>query len=566
LALAAVALIPDTTVSSAQERRRGRVRVDLTDDELQPLVDVRTGRRQRVPLVRDFSSAQVIFPEVVDEEIAGRVRRDARFRQQYLRRHARRLARRNAERAENNGSGEAVVRDWSFSLNTGNGGTISAPAKYVFDITAAPSCANDFVVTGVNVAGSATQANLIGFNSLYNMPAGNGLCPGTAPNVLFAYNIGPGTINSYVALSLDGTKVAFSESGGSPRFHVLRWRTGAGNGTSASAPATPGVGNTAVDTALALSGTSSTAPFIDYANDTAYVTTNDGLVHKFSGVFNGTLAEVLTGGWPVSTSGLSLSTPVYDGVSERVFFTDGQGRLHYVDDSVVPAVWSPTPWAFASNGIVPGPVVVDSGNQKVYAFSGNPNGTNAVVAQADTSLSVASRVIANVGLNSSNVNPRQGDFNEDYYNGVSASARLYVVGNSSNANRVPALFALSFNASFRLNTAPANGPLALATNNAGISASPVTAFYNSTLNRQFIFVGVTNRCSATVTTGCIRSLNVTGGAFPTAANLNNVILAASGGTGGITVDNNSGATGAASVYYTTLSGQTIVKATQANLQ
>jgi hypothetical protein len=384
--------------------------------------------------------------------------------------------------------------------------------------------------------------------------------------VLFAYNIGPGSVSSYVALSLDGTKVAFSETGAAPRFHVLRWRTGPGNGTSAAAPATPGAGNTAVDSVVALSGTSSTAPFVDYAADTAYVTTSDGLVHKFSGVFLGTLAEVTTGGWPVSTSGLSLSTPVFDGVSRRLFFTDSQGRVMYVDDSVVPAVLSPTMFAFASTGITAAPVVVDSGNQKIYAFAGNPNGTNAVVAQADTSLSAGSQVIANIGGNTGNLSTLQGDFNEDYYNGVSASARMYVVGNNSTANRVPALYALRFNASFRLNATPANGPVDLATNFAGLTASPVTAFYNSTLNRQFIFVGVSNRCSAAVTTGCIRTIDVTGGAFPTAGTVNNVILAASGGTGGISIDNNSGSFGAASVYYTTRTGRTIVKATQQNLQ
>jgi hypothetical protein len=54
--------------------------------------------------------------------------------------------------------------------------------------------------------------------------------------------------------------------------------------------------------------------------------------------------------------------------------------------------------------------------------------------------------------------------------------------------------------------------------------------------------------------------------FPPATSINNVVLAASGGTGAITVDNVSSAAGAASVYYTTLSGSTLVKATQAGLQ
>jgi len=45
-----------------------------------------------------------------------------------------------------------------------------------------------------------------------------------------------------------------------------------------------------------------------------------------------------------------------------------------------------------------------------------------------------------------------------------------------------------------------------------------------------------------------------------------VILNASGGTGTITVDNNNVAAEASSVYYTSQSGNDIVKATQAALQ
>jgi hypothetical protein len=466
---------------------------------------------------------------------------------------------------------QQVARDWSFSLNNGNGGTIGFPAKYVFDVNAVPSCTNDFVVTGVNIAGSATQANVIAFNSLYNTPAGNGLCAGTAPKVLFSYNVGPGVLNSYIALSLDGTKIAFNENNGANSyFHVLKWATGAGNGTSAGAPAVPGSGNTAADVKLPLPGGTSTAPYVDYETDTAYITTSDNVIHKFTGVFTGTPAEVNGGGsgWPAASgTGGGISTPVLDPVTRHVFFTDsGNGGIDYVDDSVVPAVVYNNKFYFAPGLSVAAPVVIDVGNQKVFGFSSNSGGTNAVVGQADTNLSAASQVTVSVGSPSSNLAPLMGDMNDDYYNGVSASARLYVVGNNSTTNKVPALYAIGFNASFKMNAAYSNGPLALATNTAGIGSSPVTAFFNTTLNKQFLFVGITNRCSASITGGCIRSIDVTGGAFPTAATINNVILAATGGTSGITVDNVSASAGASSVYYTTLTGKTIVKATQAGLQ
>jgi hypothetical protein len=230
---------------------------------------------------------------------------------------------------------------------------------------------------------------------------------------------------------------------------------------------------------------------------------------------------------------------------------------------VVPAVVVTNKFLYAPGLAVAMPVIIDMTNQKVYAFSPNPGGTMAVVAQADTNLSVASQVTVNVGSASSN-NTFMGDFTDDYYNGVTASARLYVVGNST-ASLVPSLYAIGFNASYKMNATPSNGPLALSTTTTGNAASPVTAFFNSTLNKQFIFVSVTNHCTATITGGCIRSIDVTGG-FPTAGTINNVVLAAAGGTGGISIDNVSSAVGASSVYYTTLTGKTLVKATQAALQ
>ena len=126
---------------------------------------------------------------------------------------------------------------------------------------------------------------------------------------------------------------------------------------------------------------------------------------------------------------------------------------------------------------------------------------------------------------------------------------------------------IGFNSSWRLNSTTTNGPLNLSVSTvSGRSSSPLTTFYNSRVGRDFLFVGISNNCQSTgVTGGCIRSLNITT-AFPTSGNLNSVILAADGGTSGITVDNNSGAGEASSVYYVTLTGNTLVKATQAALK
>jgi hypothetical protein len=215
-------------------------------------------------------------------------------------------------------------------------------------------------------------------------------------------------------------------------------------------------------------------------------------------------------------------------------------------------------------------VVVDSSRQKVYAFAGNPNGLNAVAAQADTSLTAASKVVVNVGGGSNNT-VLEGDFNNAYYSGGASTASfLYVVGNDASNRQRPALYNIGFDSTFKLNATAANSasPLVLSVGNTNnVIASPVTEFFNSRLSRDFMFVSVSDACTNGAgnlpTAGCIRSLDITSG-VPT--NANAVVLGASGGTGTITVDNNNVAAEASSVYYTSQSGNDIVKATQAALQ
>jgi hypothetical protein len=567
--LVVVAEMPAATTSNGD---RVRFHWDWATQAMQSVAGANAAspQHQRTGLVHDFSHRHVIFPEAVPAKLMDKVRNDPRFWHQYLARHAHRYVPFDWGYVPDPNATGSIARDWSYSLNNGNGGTIAMPAKYSFDVNATPSCTKDFVITGVNVAGSATQANVVGLTSLYNTPTGNGLCPGTAPTLMFAYNIGPGKINSYIALSLDGTKVAFNENNGaSSYFHILKWASGVGNGTSAALPATPGTLNAAVDVKLPLTGGVSTAPFVDYAADVAYVTTADSVVHKFTGVFLGTPKELTTvgTGWPASPTVTGLSTPVFDSVTRHVFFVDSStGGIDYVDDSVVPAVVQSNKFLFAPGLTVAAPVIIDSGSQKVYAFSSNTNGAAAVAAQADTNLSLASQVIVSVGAPTANLQPLMGDFNDAYYSGTSASALLYVAGNDGSANQVPALYAIGFDSQFKMNATYSNGPIALARNVAGINASPVTAFFNTTLNKQFLFVGVSGSCSTTIAGGCIRSLDVTNNAFPTPANVNNVVFAAAGGTTMISVDNTSASAGASSVYYMTLTGKTLVKATQAGLQ
>ena len=58
----------------------------------------------------------------------------------------------------------------SFAMEAAPGGGQTAPAKFVFDVNAAPSCTNDFVAIGIPAnPASGGQANIVGFNNLYSL-------------------------------------------------------------------------------------------------------------------------------------------------------------------------------------------------------------------------------------------------------------------------------------------------------------------------------------------------------------------------------------------------------------
>jgi hypothetical protein len=447
------------------------------------------------------------------------------------------------------------------------------PAKFVFDVNQAPSCTNDYAVIGIPSAPSANgQANVVGVNNLYADGLGGGMCP-TGPTVMFAYASGSGQVPASMVISQEGTQLAYIENldTGSSYFHVLTLGTTGTNGTSASAAVVPGSagGNNAIDQTVLLSpdgGTtnqsSTTDPWVVYttndANDVAYVTTynlatSTGYLYKLNNVFNGSAPAIV---WSLPINAIP-STPVYDIPSNTIFFTDSNGSIDYVVDSGTPSVVYGTP--VASGATSENPVTLDGTNQMVYATF-NSNGTNALVVQAPTSM--ASSVSVAVGAASTVYeSPYEPDFNNAWYTG-SGTPEMYVAGTGTGS--IPTLYSVGFTGGVMNSTADAT-TAALATGMA--DASPVTEFYNATLGTDYIFVGVTNDCVATVnggTAGCVMSLDITSG-FPT-VNATSTALAAAGGPTGIIVDNNSSAVEASSIYYATKSGATLVKATQSTLQ
>ncbi len=472
----------------------------------------------------------------------------------------------NGSRYTNEATGEP------FTLISAPGGGQTTPAKFVFNVNSAPSCTNDFVVIGIPANPAAGgQANIVGVNNLYS--GGTDALCSTGPTVMFAYASGTGQVPASVAISQNGTQIAYVENlpTGSSYFHVLTLGTTGNNGTSATAAVVPGTGNNAADQNVLLSpdgGTtnqsSTNAVWVFYTfgdtNDVAYASTystagsGSGYLYKLSNVFNGSAPTIV---WSVPINAIP-STPVYDPVSNKVFFTDSNGRIDYViDTGTSPSVVYGA--VLASGNTAENPVVIDSTNQMVYATF-NSNGTNSLVVQAPTSM--VSTVSTPVGT-ASNVytGPYEPDFNNAWYTGT-GTPLLYIAGTGTGT--LPTLYSVGFNGSGVMNSSANAATAALTTGTADSSA--VTEFYNATLLKDYLFVGVTNNCVATTgggNAGCVMSLDITSG-FPT-VNASTTALAAAGGTTSIIVDNDSSSSEASSIYYGTKTGVALVKATQSGL-
>ena len=446
------------------------------------------------------------------------------------------------------GSLVAPQRDWSVSLVNRRIAANMFPAKYSFNPGAPPSCQNDYVVFGLNGAGTTGgQANFVAFNNLYS-GAPPGLC-GAAPTVMFAYNISTvaaGRVSTSPVLSLDGKKIAFVETGaGSSIFHVVTWATGAGNGTI-TASAAPGLGNSASMTSLTFAAVlnARSAPWVDYKTDTAYVGANDGKIYKFTGVFKGTPA--LAGGfWPVTISpGVFPSSPVLDnvlgllmvGVQNGTFFsinvTTGQVKSLVVGHGRNP-------------GILAAPIV-DVTNGTSFVVSSD-DGTSGVLVQVDTATmtQLAKAPIGIASQSGTSVNLYQPAFSDDYFTDPSSGvARLCGTG-AADVTPWQYSFGFTFSApagTFVMDTTPVFSEQL--TTSTSTRCTGWTEFFNPFVNggTDFFFFGLTVDCTGVGTSGCVIAR--------TNDDLDPLVTAnIAGGPSGIVVDNYSTAPQASSIYF-----------------
>jgi hypothetical protein len=538
------------------------------------------GRPGHPGLLHDWSSHHVAYTGLTEQNVAAQAERDPRVWMSWL------------KHAAGQGPGAPVVRhrrerskkrlhvDWNASLGSA---TAALPAgamaaKFSFDLNAVPSCANDYVAYGLNVAGSATQANIIAFNNLYSsgILGGGGLCDGAnsgQPTVRFAFNAGSTAVAGSISLSQDGSKLAFvGNPGGIATFYVLTWGTGGG---TATVPLTPDAG--CVTSCLksvtlgAVADTTST-PYIDYANDAAYVGDDSGKIWKIVGVFKGTPAKATADpNWPASGSfqtgtGGPLRSPV--AALGKVYVTDAAGSLHVITPAASPTEVLATLDATGAAGQASdGPIVSISGvSGTIFAF-GQDRLSTPIVLQTDAGGAVLQRVSL---LGDGSEPTWDGSFDNTYFNDPTTGF-LYVCASNSNSQggSVPVgaiLYRIPFQSSTTMATTvdtSSNGSIAVS-KQLNAPCSPLTEIFNSNTvaHPDTLFVQLGDNCDI-AGNGCVHSYNLSGAAIASANSVTESSVTA-GPSSSITVDNISTAAQASSIYIS-VPGSAI-KLTQSQLQ
>jgi len=357
-------------------------------------------------------------------------------------------------------------------------------------------------------------------------------------------------------------------------FHVLRLGTTGSNGTSSISPAVPGTGNNALDTRVTMSGSVSvtrSSPFVDYTHDIAYVGDDIGRLHKFTGVFKGTPAEAGSP-WPFTVAaGVILTGPVFDsGASQNIFVGGSNGNLYCVTSA---GAACSTAFLSVASATSPGAVIdapiVDSTEQTVFAEASNS--TNSVLMQA--TMALGSVVRATMGINGTDL--YNGAFDNAYFTSVS-TGHMYFCGNLTTA-ATPTLWRVTFNSSGTMSSANDGGSFELVLGGqtgTGDDCTPLTEVFNTSLGKDFLFVGVKNHGFMTGTPNCGNQTCIMSFALPTAfpftfpvvANATTNANLGSAGTSGMIIDNVSGTNGASQIYFGNLQVNTGVQASQSALR
>ena len=565
----------------------------------------------RVPMFEDWSTRHLVYPHFGVLRNLEAVERDPRSQFQWVRHseaaRAPRRFRGPLPLPPHVQSHPALQRDWSIYLGTAGTANGMYPAKYSFDITATPSCANDFIVFPIAAAGSATQPNIVAFINLYSGTAGGtGICnrtasssdTGVAATVLWSYDVKAvtnGAVTTSPVISYDtggtetGTKVAFVESAtGSPaHFHVLAFKAKDGQNTSnLQSVLSPkaittfvttdpvDASGTATDLALGSSTTGTdtlSSPFVDYLTDKAYVGNDVGVLYRIKDVFcvstNSDCAGTTkpapsldttwgTAGALTVCSG-KLTAPVLNYSNYNIYVGCSDGKLYSISQSgTITSLVVGDGVAKETYGAIVDPPIVDGVDGFVYAVSGSANSAaNGVLVQAKADFSSSVAVPIGTG---NQCNMHAPTPNNAYFTSITSSGALMYVGGvsgtvaqpcsstSNTTNTTIDIYAVTFGSTGVMTSgAPAHS--FSAGGGPGYEWAPLLEFYNNTTSTDWLYVAALQSSQTD-----FGSANITSG-FPSGVA---TVVTEGIGTSGMIVDNNANTTTypqTSSIYFNALS-------------
>jgi hypothetical protein len=119
-----------------------------------------------VPVPMDWSSKHVVFTPGSTKKQAAKILNEPRAYAQWVRHRGAptslHLRRGRPEPPRWGWSRDEIGRDWAVPLGAGGVAQGMAPAKYTFDVTAAPSCTSDYAVFPINRSTGYTRAHVVG--------------------------------------------------------------------------------------------------------------------------------------------------------------------------------------------------------------------------------------------------------------------------------------------------------------------------------------------------------------------------------------------------------------------
>ena len=490
-------------------------------------------------------------------------------------------------------------------------GITGNPATSLTLASAATASATEALTIDAGICNAPANARTAGVND-----------DGVSATTIWSYNItaAGGHVATSPALSIDGTKVAFVEtgSGTAAHFHVLAPSSGNGvvanlqtvtspltitSGFATNAP----VAGTVTDLALMpSSGTASdtlSSPFVDYVHDVAYIGNDSGTLFRVINVFC-TLAACTGGGSPApsldatwGSTGLAtgcagvLTGPVVAG-NGNIFVGCSDGKLYGFTPTGTAITGSPLIVGDGSStGGIVDPPLVDVVNGFLYVVAGNSSGTGtpSVLVQASTaSFTSPTPVTATLGAGG-HFNLHAPAFNEAYFtgtfNGTVPNVQGTVnggttssTGNTSNwqiyewalnsGGTLDTLYGVGFNSSSHdMKSGPAANFIQI-TGSTAAEFSPLTHLLNVSTDQ--LFVSALLPSINPPNTIVYNLTDFSPGFFPTTFPLLSGPAGATAtegsGTTGMVVDNVGTQAQASSIYFGALGANTAVKVTQSGLQ